>query len=141
MPDLGDAYLGVGGRLVERRTRDVYFDDQIRRRIDIQTYPGLAPDVLLVLNIETDIGLEAALQILAPERRRTDAVNVDVHLFREHLDQRAMMWLVCSFSVRRAHYLQHTPVIGKSRHSDFLALRQQALVGLPAYVSQENRLL
>ena len=56
-----------------------------------------------------------------------------------------MMWLVCSFSVfvlrRRAYYLQHTPVVGKSRHSAFLALRRQALVGLPAYVSQENPLL
>jgi len=44
--------LGVDGKLVERRTRDVYFDDQIRRWIHIQAYPGLAPDVLLVLNIE-----------------------------------------------------------------------------------------
>ena len=86
-------------------------------------------------------GLEAALQILVPERRRTDAVNFNVHLFREHLDQERDDVAGVFVLRRRAHYLQHTPVVGKSRHSAFLALRRQALVGLSAYVSQENPLL
>ena len=127
--------MGVDGKLVERRTRHVYFDDQIWRGIDIQVYPGLAPDVLLVLQIETGIGLEAALQILVPERRRTDAVNFNVHLFREHLDQESDDVAGVFVLRRRAHYLQHTPLVGKSWHSAFLALRQQAFVSLSAYVS------
>src|SRR5215203_220722 len=80
-PNLSDAQTGVDRELIERRAGDVYLDDQVRWRVHVQVYPGLAAYTLLVGDVEAGIGLETSFEIAASVSRRAHAISVDAHLF------------------------------------------------------------
>src|SRR5215217_9105557 len=79
-PDLRDAHAGEESQLVDRGPTYFHLEHNLRERVDTEINFPLAADAFLVLNVETRVWLEAALQVFATKCRRADTANRDTQV-------------------------------------------------------------
>src|SRR5262249_2878329 len=72
LPDFGHAEAGVDREFCLRPVRDVYFDRQVRGRINVEVYFAFADHTVGVSDVETIIRLRALRRLTPPESGRAD---------------------------------------------------------------------
>src|SRR5262245_56151181 len=130
-PDFRHAQIGVEIELVKRATRNVYFDNHVRRRVSSRIEFTFADDTSRVLDEKAGVRLHSAWKGLLLKRGRTAAFKFATGLIRRYTSNVMKQTGVHLVILRWAHNPQPPSVVVHSSARAITHVSKQLFIFVP----------